>query len=125
MVLLGIHAGWVVLPRFLFGPHLLAWIGVSAGLFLIDASSAGGAWGAWPVMWWGVAVAAHAGLLLPVRTPFLGAHLLGGIALSGALIATDMMTGPATWWWFPVAGVVFTVVMHAGFMIERSMLARQ
>ena len=125
LALLFAHAGWVLIPARLFGPHLFAWIAASVGLYLIDRGASGGAWWAWPVMWWGVAVAAHAGTFLPVRSTFLGMHLLGGVALSAAFIGTDLLTGPTTWWWFPVAAVIFTMVMHAGFMLERSMLARR
>jgi hypothetical protein len=120
LVLIAMHAGWVLVPRLVFGPHLFAWLAVSVELYAIDAANTGDAWWFWPVMWWGVVVAAHGGLLLPARTPFLGAHLLGGAALVGALVATDLMTGPVTWWWYPVAAIFFSLLMHAGWMLERS-----
>lgn len=124
-VLLAAHAGWVLLPRRVFGAHLVAWIAGSLGLMAIDAVSGGGPWWYWPVIWWGVVVAVHAGLALPPRFSAMSVHLLGALALSIALIVTDKVTGDPTWWWYPVGVIVFTLVMHFGWNIERSMAMRQ
>lgn len=121
LVVLAMHVGWVLMPRYLVGAHLVGWVAGSAALIQIDVMTDGDRWWQWPVLWWGVIVALHLGTILPVRTTALGMHIAGAIALSVALFFTNEWTGDPTWWWYPVAAIAFSVLMHFGWMLERQM----
>jgi hypothetical protein len=121
LVILAMHAGWVLMPRRLAGAHLVGWVAGSVALIQIDVMTDGGPWWQWPVLWWGVVVALHLGTLIPARTMALGMHIAGAIALTVALFFTNEWTAGSTWWWYPVAAIAFSVLMHFGWMIERSM----
>lgn len=121
LVILAMHAGWVLMPRRLVGAHLVGWVAGSVALIQIDVMTDGGPWWQWPVLWWGVVVAMHVGTLVPARTMALGVHLTGAVALGVALILTDRWTGDPAWWWYPVGAITFSVLMHFGWMLERSM----
>jgi hypothetical protein len=111
--LLALHAGYVLAPRRWIGVVLFGWVAGSAGLIAIDLDTRGGPWWYWPVMWSGVAVALLAGAIWTRGRPWVGAHLLGGIALTTALIVTDVVTGPPAWWFYPFAAIVVTWLVHA------------
>jgi hypothetical protein len=118
LILLVIHTGVVMLPNRLLGAHLFAWIAGSAALVAIDAGTAGGPWWYWPIAAWGIVVAAHAGVLLFPTRPYLGMHVLGGIALSLFLVMTDLVTGPPTWWYFPIPVIVISMILHFGLTLD-------
>jgi hypothetical protein len=59
-----------------------------------------------------VAVALLAGAIWTRGRPWVGAHLLGGLALAAALIVTDIVTGPPAWWFYPVAAIIVTWLVH-------------
>jgi hypothetical protein len=118
VVLLAIHTGHVLLPRWLLGAHLFAWIAGSVALVAIDASTDGDPWWYWPVMAWGVVAAAHAGAVVFRSRPLMGLHVLGGIALALFLVMTDLVTGAPTWWYFPAAAIVISVILHFGLTLD-------
>lgn len=110
--LLALHAGYVLSPRRWIGTMLFGWVAASAGLVAIDLATGGGPWWYWPVMWSGVAVALLAGAIWTRGRPWVGAHLLGGLALAAALVMTDRVTGPPAWWFYPVAAILVTWLVH-------------
>ncbi len=110
--LLALHAGYVLSPRRWIGMLLFGWVAASAGLVAIDLATEGGPWWYWPVMWSAVALALLAGAIWTRPRPWIGAHLLGGLALAGALIVTDVVTGPPAWWFYPVAAIIVTWLVH-------------
>lgn len=124
LVLLIVHAGAVLMPAGMFGAHLFAWLAGSAALVAIDSSTDGGPWWRWPVMWWGVIVAGHAGAALVPGQRLLAMHAFGGAALSVALYLTNRMTGPPTWWWYPVGAVIFTLLLHLGWKFAQRVYSR-
>src|SRR5690606_23045630 len=44
LVVLAVHAGWVLMPRRLVGAHLIGWVAGSAALVQIDAVTDSGPW---------------------------------------------------------------------------------
>ncbi len=121
LTLLAVHAGFVLMPTKLFGAHLFAWIAGSIGMLAIDAGTDGGPWWFFPVMWWGVIVAIHAGFTLPRGVRLLGVHTLGGAALTIAFVITNELTGDTIWWWYPVGAIVLTISVHLGLLFTQRM----
>lgn len=117
-VLLAIHTGYVVMPRHLLGAQLFGWVAGSAGLILIDLFTEGGPWWYWPVMWTGVVLTAETGAVLMGGRRLWGAHLFGGVALTLALIVTDLVTGPPLWWFYPAVGILVTYLIHIGLTLD-------
>jgi hypothetical protein len=111
-VLLAFHAGYVISPRRWLGSLLFGWVATSAGLIAIDLATGGDSWWYWPVMWSGVVVATLLGGIWTRGRPRVGAHLLGGLALVAALVVTDIVTGPPAWWFYPVAAIIVTWLVH-------------
>lgn len=111
--LLAVHAGYVLSPRRWIGMLFFGWVAGSAGLIAIDlVTGDGDAWWYWPVMWSAVAVATLAGAIWTRSRPWAGAHLLGGVALAIALVVTDLVTGPPAWWFYPVAAIIVSWLVH-------------
>ncbi len=50
---------WNAARRRSFGSHVVTWLVVNTGLFLIDLVGGGGFWFFWPLLWWGIFVALH------------------------------------------------------------------
>jgi hypothetical protein len=112
-VLLAFHAGYVLAPRRWIGSLLFGWVAASFGLIAIDRFVGGGnAWWYWPVMWSSVALALVLGAIWTRDRPWVGMHVLGGLALAAALIITDLVTGPPQWWFYPVAVIVVTWFLY-------------
>jgi hypothetical protein len=111
-VLLAFHAGYVVAPRRWLGSLLFGWVAASAGLIAIDLATGDGTWWYWPVLWSGVVAATVLGGIWTRPRPRIGAHLLGGLALIAALVATDLVTGPPAWWFYPVAAIIVSWLVH-------------
>jgi hypothetical protein len=110
--LLALHAGYVLSPRRWIGSLLFGWVAAAAGLVAIDLATAGGPWWYWPVVWSTVPLALLAGALWTRDRPWVGAHIVGGLALAGALVVTDVVTGPPAWWFFPVAAIIVSWLIH-------------
>lgn len=110
--LLALHAGYVLSPRRWIGMLLFGWVAASAGLVAIDLATGGGPWWYWPVMWSAVAMALLVGAIWTRHRPWVGGHILGGLALAVALIVTDVVTGPPTWWFYPVAAIILSWLVH-------------
>jgi len=117
-VLLAFHAGYVLAPRRITGSLLFGWVATSAGLIAIDFFSDGDPWWYWPVMWSAVVVAIALGATWGKRHRLIRMHLLGGIALAFALVVTDLVTGPPLWWFYAVAAIILTWVIHFGLTLD-------
>ncbi len=121
-VLLAIHAGYVMAPRRVLGALLAGWIAASAGLMVIDWVASDNTWWYWPVMWSGVVVATVLGAIWTRGRPWVGAHLLGGLALAIALVVTDLITGPPSWWFYPVAAIIVSWFVHFAATLDLTRL---
>ena len=94
------------------GALLFGWLATAAGLFAIDWFASANTWWYWPVMWSGVAVALIAGAIWTRGRPWVGMLVLGGAALALALVVTDLVTGAPAWWFYPVAAIIATWLVH-------------
>jgi hypothetical protein len=110
--LLAVHAGYVLAPRRWMGVLLFGWVAAAKGLVAIDLATGDGSWWYWPVVWSAVAVALLVGAIWTRPRPWVGAHLLGGLALAAALVVADVVTGAPAWWFYPVAAIVVSWVIH-------------
>lgn len=105
--------------------------GVLAHLFLFGAgalvlivlnilSSDSTAWSVWPIGVWSVVLAGHLGYVL-ISPRSLGTHLLGGVAAALGLIAIDATTRGGPWAYWPIAGWIVVLLVHAAavFKVQR------
>ena len=54
------------------------------------------------------------------KRPWVGMHMLGGVAIAIALEITDLVTGPPAWWFYPVAAIVVSWLIHFAVTLDLS-----
>jgi hypothetical protein len=108
------HAGYAFGPNRLLSAHLVFWISTSAGLIAIDIWEASERWWHWPVAAYAIVLALHAGWVF-VRPRWFGAMLGAVVAGIAFLVMADLSTPGATWWYWPVLGLVAAVLLAAPF----------
>lgn len=122
--------------------HLAVYAGVNAGLAalnLLQSPEAGQArtlWFQWPLLGWGIGVAAHGlalllarraragGLLADADVRGVAVHLFVYVAVNVLLIAVNLTASPGTpWFLFPLLGWGAGVAAHA-FLVYRAVTLR-
>jgi hypothetical protein len=81
-------------------------------MFLISRDD--GPWMIWPLGVWLVALNAHAGVLLMPDRPLFAINLFGGATVALGLAAIDASTDGGPWAYWPIAGWLVVLAMHAG-----------
>lgn len=121
-----------------FGVHIALYLLVNAGLAAVNLTQEAGdsrrLWFLWPLIGWGIGVAAHAlalalrregaagGLLSekPVRGVIM--HLFVYVAANALLIAVNVMTGAgALWFLWPLIGWGVGIAVHA-WLVYRALM---
>lgn len=122
--------------------HLAAWLAVNAvlaGINLWQTPAEGEArtlWFQWPLIGWGIAVAAHAlalrlartadeeGLFGDPRVRGAAVHLFVYVAVNALLIAVNLIVTPNTlWFYWPLLGWGAGLALHA-WLVYRAVLRR-